>query len=78
MVEAWIDRVLVAMASGIGALCAASDSAVLQRVERDGERDQHPTVNTLHAGADLEHVAVAQLAEHAPVSTSVPAFLRSA
>jgi hypothetical protein len=52
----------------MGSPCAASDSGVVQRVKRDGERDQQPTVNALHAGADLEHVAVAQLAEHAPVA----------
>src|SRR4051794_7052561 len=54
-----------------GSSCAASDSAVLQRVERDGERDQQPAVDALHAGTDLEHVAVAQLAEHALVTGGV-------
>jgi hypothetical protein len=31
-------------------------------VERDGERDQQPAVDALQARADLDHIAVAQLA----------------
>jgi hypothetical protein len=45
----------------------ASDKAILQRVDRHGERDQQPSGDALHAEADLGQVAVAQLAEHALV-----------
>ena len=49
----------------MGSPCVASNSAILRRVQRDSERDQQLAVDALHAGADLEHVALVQLAEHA-------------
>src|SRR5712691_3542250 len=51
--------------------CGINHLAVLQRVERDGERERESSVDVLERRPELEHVAVAQLAEDAAVRPGI-------